>query len=386
MLAADPILFPGGLARIATGNELWNSEAWRNAFETKAKDSRFYEIVEETLNCSFEHHYLILEDESGETRAIQPVFFVQQNLVEGIPALQPVVEAVRRAFPRFLTMRMLMVGCAAGEGHLGVCRAEDKEWAAAALQWTLPIYARRGKAALVVFKDFRSEYRASLQPLGENGFTRVPSMPMTRLRLRFADFDEYFASLSKATRKDLRRKFRKAENARSLELEVASDVAAVVDEIYPLYLQVHERSSLKFETLTKDYFRELGRRMPERVRFFLWRLEGRIVAFSLCLVHDETIYDDCLGLDYSVALDLHLYFLSFRDIIRWSIAHGLDRYLSSPLHYEPKLHLGCDLMPLDLYVRHTSPWWNRVFPPLLKLLEPTRHDPILRRFPNADEL
>lgn len=386
MEVADPIPFPGGVARAVSGHELRGSEHWRKAFAAKVKDSRYFEIVEETLACSFEHYYLIFEDGAAEVRAIQPVFFVRQNLVEGVPALFPIVKVVRRAFPRFLTMRVLMVGCAAGEGHLGACRAEDEAWAVVALHSTLPIYARRNNVSLIVFKDFRSSHRPVLEPLLKNGFTRAPSMPMTHLSLHYASFDEYFASLSKATRKDLRRKFRKAERTAPLKLEVVSDVSDVVDEIYPLYQQVHARSALKFETLTKDYFRELGLRMPERARFFLWRLNDRIVAFSLALVHDGTIYDDYLGLDYSVALDLHLYFLSFRDVINWSIARGLNQYLSSPLNYEPKLHLGCDLLPLDFYVMHTSPLLNRVLPPVLKVLEPTRHDAVLHRFPNAKEL
>ena len=73
-------------------------------------------------------------------------------------------------------------------------------------------------------------------------------------------------------------------------------------------------------------------------------------------------------------------------VARWALAQGLSRYCSSPLNYEPKLHLDCALAPLDLYVRHTSPWLNRIFPPVLKLLEPTRHDPVIQRFPNAREL
>jgi Acetyltransferase (GNAT) domain len=159
-----------------------------------------------------------------------------------------------------------------------------------------------------------------------------------------------------------------------------------VDEVYPLYLQVHERSPLKFETLTKEYLSELGRRMPDRARFFIWRQHGKAIAFSVALVHDGTIYDDYLGLDYRVALDLHLYFYTLRDILTWSLAQGLKRYRSSPLNYQPKLHLGCDLFPLDLYVRHTNPFLNKIFPPVLKFLEPTRHDPVLKRFRNADEL
>src|SRR5207248_512822 len=84
-------------------------------------------------------------------------------------------------------------------------------------------------------------------------------------------FAKFFRTLSKATRKDLRRKFRKAERAPRIEMEVVSDIAPLVDEIHPLYLAVHERSLLKFETLTKDYFRTIGQRMPDRARFFIWR-------------------------------------------------------------------------------------------------------------------
>jgi predicted N-acyltransferase len=289
-------------------------------------------------------------------------------------------------FPRFLTMRILMVGNAAGDGHPAVAPDADAEWIARALATTLTTFARESKASLVVFKDWNSRHRRAMRPLLDADYTRVPSMPMTQLRLEYRDFEHYLASLSKATRKDLRRKFRKAAKRAPLEFEVRTDVSDLVDQLHPLYLAVHARSPMKFETLTKDYLRELGRRMPDRARFFIWRYEGRIVAFSIALVHSRTIYDDYLGLDYSVALDLHLYFLTFRDIISWSLANGIKRYLSSPLNYEPKLHLGCELMPLDLYVKHTSPLLNAIFSLILPLLEPTRHDPVLHRFENAHEI
>jgi predicted N-acyltransferase len=211
-------------------------------------------------------------------------------------------------------------------------------------------------------------------------------MPMTRLALPYRDWDEYFSTLSKATRKDLRRKFRKAERASKIEMEVVNDTTPYIDEIYPLYLQVHERSLLKFETLTKDFFRAIGQRMPERARFFIWRQGSKIVAFSLCLVCGEKIYDECIGLDYSVALDLHLYFYTLRDIISWSLQQGLKYYYSNPLNYGPKLHLRCELVPLDLYVMHTNPLLNPIFRRMIKYLGPTRHSRFLRRFPNADQL
>ena len=383
----DRIPVPEGSVAVVQLHELQNCEAWKRALQNKCKDYRYYEIVEQTLKCDFEHHYLRLEDVSGNVRAIQPVFFVRQNLIEGVPGkIRSIVDGIRKVFPRFLTMRVLMVGCAAGTGDLGACNEEDEQWVVNALQAALGIYAKRNKASLVVFKDFPSNYRLALNTLLSNAYARIPSMPMTQLQLSYENWDGYFATLSKATRKDLRRKFRKAERAPKIEMEVVNDVAPFIDEMYPLYLGVHERSALKFETLTKDYFRVVAERMPDRARFFVWRQNGKIIAFSFCVVCDEAIYDECIGLDYSVALDLHLYFYTLRDIIGWSLRQGLKYYYSNPLNYEPKLHLDCELVPLDLYIMHTNPLLNLIFRRVIKYLGPTRHDPVLQRFPNAHEL
>src|SRR5437773_12029255 len=329
-----------GVLKVVTLAELQNCEAWQRALQNKCKDHRYYEIVEETLVCGFEHHYLLLEDGSGNARAIQPVFFVRQNLVEGVPGkIRSIVDTIRKVFPRFLTMRVLMVGCAAGTGDLGACDESDEAWTAQALRASLRTYARQNKASLVILKDFPANYRPSIETFALNGYARIPSMPMTRLSLNYENWNDYFRSLSKATRKDLRREFRKAERASKIEMQPASDIAPFIDEIYPLYLAVKERSPLKRETRTKDYFLSIERRMPERARCFVWRQSGKIVAFSFCLMCNERIYDECIGLDYSVALDLHLYFYTLRDIISWALQQGLKYYYSNPLNYEPKLHL-----------------------------------------------
>jgi predicted N-acyltransferase len=374
-------------AKIVSLTELQNCDAWKCVLQHQCKDHRYYEIVDQTLESGFEHHYLMLEDDSGKVRAIQPLFFVRQNLVEGVRGkFRTLVDRIRKMFPRFLTMRVLMVGCAAGTGELGTCDQEDEPWVASALYRALRGYARENRASLVVLKDFPARYRRTLEVFSSADYARMPSMPMTRLALPYEDFDGYFQTLSKATRKDLRRKFRKAERTAKIEVEIVNDVTPYVDEIYPLYLQVHARSPLQFETLTKPYFCAVGQRMPERARFFIWRQNDKIVAFSFCLVWAGAIYDECIGLDYSVALDLHLYFYTLRDIIAWALQQGLKNYFSNPLNYEPKLHLDCELVPLDLYVMHTTPWLNPVFRRAIKYLGPTRHDPVLHRFPNANEL
>ena len=379
--------FAQGTARILRLAEVQALDAWKRAFQDKCKDHRYYELIERTLANDFEYRYVVLEDRSGNLRAIQPILFVRQNLIEGVRGpFRSIVESIRKKFPRFLTMRVLMVGSAAGAGELDASNLEDEEWIANALGQILRDYARQNKASLVVFKDFLARYRSSLGVLRNYDYARVPSMPMTRLPVAFQSFDEYLGQLGYVSRKSIRRKFRKTEEAAKIEMEVVDDISPYVDEVYPLYLQVHERSPMQFEHLSKEFFTGIARTLPGRTRFFIWRLEGRIVAFSLGLVQGDTFYDEVLGLDYKVALDLHLYFYTMRDVIRWAIDQKLRCYLSGPLNYDPKLHLGHELAPLDLYVLHTRAFLNPVFKFALKYLEPTRHDPTLKKFPNAAEL
>src|SRR5262249_55623764 len=181
MRHGSTIQFAQGVAKVLQLPELRNYDAWKRALHDKCKDHRYYDIVEETLECGFEHHYLLLEDRYGNVHAIQPMLFVRQNLVEGVPGkVRSIVDRIRKVFPRFLTMRVLMVGCGAGTGDLGACDEKEERWVANALQASLRTYAMRNKASLVVFKDFPVTYRSALETLRSNGYTRIPSMPMTR--------------------------------------------------------------------------------------------------------------------------------------------------------------------------------------------------------------
>jgi predicted N-acyltransferase len=143
---------------------------------------------------------------------------------------------------------------------------------------------------------------------------------------------------------------------------------------------------LHFEKLTKPFLSRVGRLMPDKVRFFLWHQEGRLVAFTLCMIEGDAIYAEYIGLDYSVALDLHLYHYAVRDMVSWAIVQGYKWLRSSGLNYDPKLHLRHVLDPTDLYVRHTSPIINAILTRILPWLEPTRYDPVLKKFPNYREL
>ena len=378
-----------GSAAVTDGIPPENYDAWVGCFEGKALDHRYYEIVHESLRNQFGHHYLLLKDGEGRTRAIQPFLIVNQDLMTGTPAVvRKLVNWVRQYIPGFLNLRMLMVGCSAGEGELARDTGSNGlGWTVEALRYSLRPVARKLKTMLIVFKDFPKAYRTQLDTLKSSGFTRVPSMPATRLDLGFEDFEGYLTKrLSHSMRKNLRRKFKRSDGGSPIELEVVTDIIPFVDEIYPLYLQTLARSEFRFEELSKTYFCELARRMPDRARFFIWRQSGRIIAFASVLIHDEVLRDNYIGLDYSIALDYHLYFVTWRDTIIWALKNGVRTYHSAPLNYDPKYHFRMDLEPLDLYTLASHTWLNPIFRRVLPLLEPTRYDSTIQKFANAGEL
>ena len=234
---------------------------------------------------------------------------------------------------------------------------------------------------MLTFKDFPAVERVEMVALGRAGYTRLDGFPPLKLALDFDSFDDYLRTrLGRITRKGLRRKFRAAAEADPpITLEVRNNCRNVIDEIYPLYLAVAQRSEIEFEVFSRAYFLDASLTLADRSRFFIWRQNGKAIAFSYCTVWGDTIFDHDLGLDYSLAHDLHLYYLSFRDILEWALRHGYRTYRTSPFNYDPKMRLRLDLEQVDLFVRHRSPLLNyllRVFAPRFS---PVQSDPVLRR-------
>ena len=382
--ASDVIATSFGPAEVVCSARAICPEVWSRTFADEARDSRYYTVIEETLPEKFEYRYLILRNtETGQT-VVQPFFFLPQGLTDGLPKkIRQMVARVQQRFPHFLVMRVLMVGCVVGEGQV----ASSEPWAVQALHEALRVVARRARAPIIVFKDYSTRHREALSHFANDGYKRVPSMPASKVDLAYNDFEDYMQRrLGKVFRKNLRRKFRASEAIGRLEMTVLEDVSDIIEEVYPLYKQTLARADLSFEELTPEFLARIGREMPDKVRFFVWRLDGKAVAFNFCLLHDGVLYDMDIGLDYSVALDLHLYFITWRDVFNWAIKNGVGTYYTAPLNYDPKLHLRLELAPLDLYVCHTSPLINPVFRLAMGFLQPARHHPILKQFPNAHEM
>jgi hypothetical protein len=355
-------------------------EFWTRGFSDTPKDFQYYELIEQTMGSAFEYRYLAVFDRINRPVALQPLVLTTQDLaVSASEAIVRFVAKLRTIWPRLWRVRMVLAGCLVGEGETGAIEPVDV--AVPLVAESLEKYARSQGISLVAFKDFPTKMRSAFSCLSRRGYARVAGFPPLTLELNFASFDEYMAmQLSRATRKNLRRKFRAADDASPpLALEVWTDAEQIIDEIYPLYLAVAQTSAIRFEVFTREYFLEAGRCAPGKFRYFIWRQGCRAVAFSFCTIWNGTLYDNDIGLDYTVAYELNLYYVTFRDLLNWALANGLRCYASAPFSYDPKLRLRLQLQPVDVYVKHISPWLNPLIKGLALFFEPARTDPVLRR-------
>src|SRR5271156_5168670 len=218
----DNVALPGGRVEVASRIKAIECERWSNVLGSEAKDRRYYELVEDTIHEEFDYRYFIVRDETGAICAIQPFFVLDLDLLIGAsPQFGWLTNFIRRLWPGFMRAHTLMVGCAAGEGHLDGKDVFAQRSAARLLASALVKEARKLKARLVVLKEFPAKYRPALECFVDKDFTRIPSLPNVMLNIDYSSFEEYMQrALSGNARKKLRQKLRATDQVPSIEMSV----------------------------------------------------------------------------------------------------------------------------------------------------------------------
>ena len=356
---------------IATVDQIPRSD-WDHLFGDLAEGYDFYRVLENSKLEGFNFAYAVVYL-NGRVALIAPIFWADFDLgigVDGLPGR--LIRLGRLAYPRLLRARTLFCGSPFGEqGALGV--AADAANPAALIKPLVAIMEELcvGKRlSFILFKDFSQATSRLLRSLENMGFMRGESFPNVVVHLPFATMDAYLASLTPGTRRNLRRKVRQAHAAGRIEVTETQDVSAVIDEIYALYLKTYEAGTIHFEKLTPEYFIEVGRRMTDSTRFFLYYFEGRLVCFNLCFLHGDHLIDKFIGMDYSATRKINLYDYTWCHNIRWCLAHGVRHYQVGQTDYADKLRLGGRLVPLGYHARHLNPLANLVLKGMARLFTP----------------
>lgn len=181
--------------------------------------------------------------------------------------------------------------------------------------------------------------------------------PKCVLKVRWNSFDEYMNSL----RSNYRYRFRKAlKKAAPLKLRYLENGEEFTDEMYGLYEQVYNKSRVKLEKLTPEFFR------GEFFRIFVLE-EGNIpCGFVQLLANGDELVFEFVGLDYSVQSKYDTYLAMLLEIVRYGIEHGFKTIDFGQTADDTKLKLGSEYIYLYAFLHHK----NRLINALCKKLGP----------------
>ena len=349
---------------------------WAAVFPPIVESYDFFRTLDQTTTGQFKNCYVTVYDGS-QMVCIAPCFIMDYPLETTIEGpLRKIIEIIKKVFPHFLSLRVLVCGSSACEGRIGI-KSDHYPEVFSRLVGTLFSLARKEKTALIAFKDFPPTALSILAPLRCMGFHEIQGYPSAKLPIRFKSFDEYLSSLSRSTRKDLKRKFIKSTDIK-IEVETRSDLGEDLDYAYELYVNTLKKSDIRFEIMPKTFFRKISINMPDETKYFLWKLDGKLIAFNLCLVSNGVLVDAYIGMDYDFAHKYHLYYLTFRDILIWCMGNKIAAYEAGALNYDPKKRLDFNFIPQYVYARHINAVVNFFFGGLCALIKPENYDPLLK--------
>ncbi|CAH1660635.1 GNAT family N-acetyltransferase [Chelatococcus asaccharovorans] len=368
--------------------------AWDACLPGEVEDHAYYRACEEAAAASGIGLRMaaIVVEQSEEVVAVAPLFRLNYRLDMPLQGrLRRLGEALFRRLPGVLTLQTLCVGSPYSERcHLGFSPRLDTVGRIAALECMIATLQRQAAAErvqLLVWKDLSpGQEQDAATLLNRARFARLASLPIAVLDLPYTDEAAYLASLSPATRKDIRRKLAKAGAVR---LEYRSDIAGLEGEIDTLYESTRRQSALDYrdlELLPPGYFAAISPALGERAVFALYWVGTELVAFNLLLVEADRVIDKFLGMRYPLAREHNIYAVSWMANVRFCITRGISLLQSGQTAYASKLRFGSSLVTSTVYVRHCNTPLQWVLRRLSPWLGFDRFDPDLAEWARRGRL
>ena len=351
---------------------------WNKVYPDVLESYDFYRTLDEVGLDQFILFYIMVYDRKTPVAATA-CFLMNYSLDTSIYGpLRRITNSIKKVMPRIFSVKAVVCGMPMGQGKIGVCG--DADAIRGAIAHRMEHIAKKNKVPIIAFKDFDQTYTKMLDPLQKEGFSKFDSLPTTMLNVWFKDFEEYLMTLSSASRYDLRRKFRKVDGHVKFDLKIIDALEGEeLREVYKLYLDIVAKHDMGFELLPAEFFKNISVNMPSNTKFFLWRLDGKLVMFLFGITSKDMFIDYYVGFDYSIALKYHLYFVKFRETLNWCIKHKIKQYEMGITGYEPKRRLGFDFIPLYIYVKLRNRALRPVFKFICQFLKFENFDPSLKK-------
>jgi hypothetical protein len=380
---ASPTVVPGRFqAEILSGVAAISRQSWMSLFPGDAEGWDYYVACEASPPPAFKFSAIAVTSRSRIVAAA-PIFRLVYRLDTPLQgSWRSLGDWLNRRVPRLLNLPVMGLGSPlADRCHLGFAEdlsGEERIAATRALLAALDAHAASENVPILAVKDLADRDLAGADAaLAEARFTRVTSLPVAVLDLPFASEEAYLASLSAATRKDIRRKLKGAGGVR---VEMRTSIAGIESEIVALYDETRSQSGVDygdFEKLSPGYFRDVMSNLGDGSVLMLYWVGEELIGFNLLFVERDRIIDKFIGMRYPQAREHNLYVLSWMTNVRFCLERGIARMQTGQTAYASKLRFGSRLEKSWVYFKHRGRVVNGLFRTFGPLMAFDRTDPDL---------
>jgi hypothetical protein len=334
------------------------ADLWDTCFQPPAEGRWWYEALEQTgIDDQFTFLYGLIKH-LGSPIGIAPAFVMDMPVEEVAPQeFLRLLRLIGKIVPSVLHQRTLFLGSPIlDEGRVGLISRANRRAALLALQVALEAKTAELGASLIVWKDLPESVSADMSWLSQQRrLFRIVSLPNTLLELPSHRKEDYFAALKSSRRYNLKSKLKRSREQVGLGVEVVQHPdAKTLDKIFGLFWQTYEKSTSKFERLSRKFFEVFADK--EAALFIILREEvtGEMVAFGLCFDMGERLVSLYIGMDYSRPKEWLLFFRLWEAVVDVALSRGFTAIINGRSSYDVKIETGHKLVPLNNYCHHRN--------------------------------
>lgn len=339
-------------------------------WDSLVDDGRFYKKYEWLLaleagaliDCPI--RYLLVRDEKGKLLAHATVCLVRTSLVLfSTGLLRTIVTGIRHLFPNFLFARLVECSLPVGLGN-PICTSPGVELADVIRTIANGIHriAAEEKLRIMVIRDFSDAELSSTSSLVADGFVLMGNLPTTELKISWASFDQYIASMRSRYREKVKRGLRIAEQS-----QLTATILSRFDDISQKLAQqmdnvAKEATEYTRENIGAQFYDTVSKENSGRFEVIAISNAEAVVAHGLVMTDGDCLRWIFFGRD--TLKRTGAYFLTIASIIRLAISRRIAKVDMGITTYSPKTDFGARVLDLWIYVRCRG----RIIGPILPIV------------------
>lgn len=307
-------------------------------------------------------HYCVISH-NQKTVAILPCFEYKLSLTDVAgPSLQSMVGFIRKFWPNFLKLSAFVNGSPISicDDLIGV-HLEFRSDLQEILKFSFVEIAKKSKdlrCQATLIKEIRNRYQSVLFKNLPNTFIVGESPPTTFSHVGEINGEPYFNQLRNRYRSSIRGYQKKFSNT-NLHWKLVSDFGDISEQLCDLYLNVLNKSKVRFEQLTPEFFKHINDQLGDKTSVLLCYHKDQIVAMEL-IVQGQQMHPIYLGMNYDYLHTSNLYFNCLIKLLQEAQDRNCSTVELGQTSYEAKSNFGIELEKLYVAMQHNHPWINRL--------------------------